>query len=219
MDRDQIRQMAADSIANGQPTEWFERLYTVAGSDAEIVPWADEQPNPHLLSWSGDAHGVPNGGTALVVGCGLGDDAEELTRRGFQTTAFDISGSAIVWACRRFPNSSVDYVTADLFEPPAEWRAGFDFVFECYTVQALPLSLRAQAIAAIGELVRPDGYLLLVMRGRDASDDPGDLPWPITKEDLEPLSAHFETCSFEDFEDGEDPPIRRFRTLLRRRTA
>jgi ubiquinone/menaquinone biosynthesis C-methylase UbiE len=73
-----------------------------------------------------------------VVGCGLGDDAEYVAGRGFDTVAFDISASAIRAARRRYPDSAVHYVTADLLDPPGEWERAFDLVVESLTLQALP---------------------------------------------------------------------------------
>jgi hypothetical protein len=70
----------------------------------------------------------------VVVGCGLGADAEFVARHGFATTAFDISATAVRTAQQRYPTSPVDYRTADLF----------DLVVEIINVQALPVSLRAR---------------------------------------------------------------------------
>ena len=50
---------------------------------------------------------------ALIIGCGLGDDAEALAKLGFEVTAFDISTSAIAWCQQRFPDSTVNYLVAD----------------------------------------------------------------------------------------------------------
>src|SRR5215472_10485502 len=55
---------------------------------------------------------------ALVVGCGLGDDAEELARLGMQVVAFDVASAAVESARRRFPASTVRYEVADLLAPP-----------------------------------------------------------------------------------------------------
>ena len=73
----------------------------------------------------------PAAGTvALVVACGLGDDAEELARRGCVVEAFDVLPTAIEIAYRSFPNSSVTYRVADLFELPLSWRERFELIAE-----------------------------------------------------------------------------------------
>jgi SAM-dependent methyltransferase len=155
---------------------------------------------------------------AIVVGCGLGDDAEELTRRGFAVTAFDVSPSAIEWCKRRFTSSPVKYQQADLFTLPADWSGAFNFVFEAYTIQALPRSIRPQAIAAVASLVAADGELLVICRGREDHEDEGSLPWPMTHAEIASFQQHgLKRTSFENYFDEErDPPVRRFRARFRK---
>ena len=50
-------------------------------------------------------------------------------------TAFDLSPTAIEWCRKRFPQSSVKWVVANLLESPAEWRQRFDLVVEINTLQ------------------------------------------------------------------------------------
>src|SRR5437016_4070207 len=87
--------LAEKALAKGDITGWFDELYTAASGNASLIPWADENPNRYLLEWldrKGDRPVAPTiGKKAIVIGCGLGDDAEELSRRGFEVTAFDIS--------------------------------------------------------------------------------------------------------------------------------
>src|SRR3954470_1369137 len=139
MTRERAQGFAADALARGEPLGWFEELYASA-SDASAIPWADLGPHPLLVEWLDRA--APEPGRALVVACGLGDDAEELARRGFEVTAFDLAPSAIAWAKRRFPQSPVSYVVANALELPQEWEGAFDLVVEVYTLQALPEELR-----------------------------------------------------------------------------
>ncbi len=64
----------------------FEEMYASAGEDLEVIPWALLAAQPALVSWL-DRVQAAAGQAALVVGCGYGDDAEELSRRelaGFQ---------------------------------------------------------------------------------------------------------------------------------------
>ena len=124
------------------------------------------------------------GQRALVVGAGLGRDAEFMAGLGYATTAFDISETAVRLARARYPQSDVTYVVADLFDPPASWRHGFDLVVESNTVQALPRELRARATAAAGDLVAPGGTLLVLAAAASARDDDGP-PWPLTRAELD----------------------------------
>jgi len=103
-ERKRARELAAEFLAKGNPTGWFEALYQEAESGITTVPWADLAPNPHLLDFWQAHPQLSAHKTAVVVGCGLGDDAEQLIQWGFQTTAFDISETAIRRARQRFPN-------------------------------------------------------------------------------------------------------------------
>lgn len=216
-ERATARDIARRHLATGDALGWFEALYARAAGDAAIIPWADLIPNPNVITWL-DQHQVAGTGRhALKIGCGLGDDAEELARRGFRTTAFDISASAIAWCRRRYPGSPVAYVVEDLFRAPIEWRGTFDFVLESYTLQVLPPSLRQAAIKHIAAFVAPHGTLLVVSRGREPDDPQGDMPWPLTKEELTDfLRLGLKEVSFEDYVDDEEPPVRRFRVAYRR---
>jgi SAM-dependent methyltransferase len=214
-DRKRARQLAQAYIGRGDPTGWFEALYVVAQGDPAHISWADLAANPNLVEWL-DNHRMDGGRRATAVGCGLGDDAEELARRGFDVVAFDISETAIRWCEDRFPSSRVAYVVADLFAPPPGWEGGFDLVLEAYTLQVLPPELRSQAIERIAGLTAPGGTLLVICRGREAGDDAGRMPWPLTRGEL----RQFQDCgmqeiSFEDYLDQETPPVRRFRVEYR----
>lgn len=197
---------------------WFEELYARAESSGlSLVPWADLEPNPNLVAWLDREDVDGKGKSALVVGCGLGDDAEELSRRGFQVTAFDVSGSAIAIAAKRFANSAVEYVAADLFQPPEDWACRYDLVHEAYTLQVLPGRLRQKALGQLAGFLAPDGKLLLIARARDDAEDPGDLPWPLTLTELDAVTGFgLDRIAVEDYFDNEVPPVRRFRGVYRR---
>ena len=103
-DRTRARELATEFLKKGNPTGWFEALYqeAEAQSDTTEIPWADGVPNPDLLTFWRN-HPLPSANkSALVVGSGLGDDAQQLAAWGFQTTAFDISESAIMTASALF---------------------------------------------------------------------------------------------------------------------
>ena len=50
-DRTRARRLASESIAMGDATGWFERLYAEAQGGEAVVPWADLAPNPHVVEW------------------------------------------------------------------------------------------------------------------------------------------------------------------------
>ena len=216
-DRTRAKELATEFIRKGDPTGWFEHLYREGEEGRSVIPWADRGANSSLLEfWS--AHPQTTAGKkALVIACGLGDDAEQLAAWGFATTGFDISETAIRMARKRFPKSAVEYAVANLFQPPAQWKLNFDFVFEANTVQALPVNLRSEAIRNIASFVRLGGKLLAIVRGREPHEPEGQLPWPLTREELaEFVRAGLIELSFEEYLDNEEPPARRYRVLYSR---
>lgn len=214
--RKRAGEIAAEYRQRGEFLKWFEALYTAAGENPDAVPWAEMQPNVHLVAWLERENPDGQGKRAVVVGCGLGDDAQRLTQNGFDVTAFDISSSAIGWCKKRFPESKVKYVTADLFALPADWQ--FDFVLESYTVQSMPLEMREKAIAAVARLVAPGGWLLVVGRlSTPEARNLNSMPWPLTREECDLFKTHgLSEYRFEEFDDGENPPVHRLRVEYRR---
>jgi ubiquinone/menaquinone biosynthesis C-methylase UbiE len=216
-DRTRARELAAEFLRKGDSTGWFEALYKEGEAGESIVPWADRGPNPGLIEFWKTNPQKTEGKKALVIGCGLGDDAEQLAQWGLETTAFDIAETAIRTARGRFPKSEVKYTAADLFQPPAEWDRGFDFVFESNTVQALPIALRSQAIEKVACFVKPGGSLLVLARGREPDEPADEMPWPLSRVELGEFDrAGLVEKSFEDYFDDEEPRSRRFRVLYTR---
>jgi 2-polyprenyl-3-methyl-5-hydroxy-6-metoxy-1,4-benzoquinol methylase len=221
-ERARARQLSAESVAAGDATGWFERLYAEAKAGVSVVPWADGLPDPHLVEWAdraGSAGSDGAGRRALVVGCGLGYDAEFLAGRGFAVTAFDLAPTAIAGAERLYPDSRVSYLVADLLDLPAAWAGAFDLVMEAYTVQPLYGPVRERALAALSGPVAPGGSLLVISRATEEDDpvrDPALMPWPLTQAELslagEPLRAH----RIEKYTGGEDPPRLWWRAEFRR---
>jgi ubiquinone/menaquinone biosynthesis C-methylase UbiE len=211
------------SPASGSNVEFFESVYVEAHGDASRVRWADERANPALVSWLNAVAPslVRCGARACVVGCGLGDDAIELVKRGYDVTAFDCSPTAIDWAKQRFPDSARSFVQADLFNLPARWRHRFDLVIEVFTIQSLPPEQHEQAMKALAEILSPHGHMLVIARaGESPVLTSSERPWPLTEEELRHLAERAGLAIEGDvsiFEDDEDPPVLRMRALLSKR--
>ncbi|MFC0540794.1 alpha/beta fold hydrolase [Kutzneria chonburiensis] len=172
--------LAAQSIAVGDPTGWFDRLYGEGVRGEVLMPWNRQHPHPILAEY---LDGKTGKGKGLVVGCGLGVDAEFLRGKGFDTTAFDVSETAIEVARERHPG--IDFQVADLFNLPPEWLRAFDFIVEIFTVQALPESVRDKATAAVGSLLAPGGTLFVVAVSRDEGTIADGPPWPLTRSQVD----------------------------------
>jgi SAM-dependent methyltransferase len=162
----------------------FEEIYASAGDDIAAIPWAILAPNPALKQWLA-TQAAPDGASALVIACGLGDDAEELARRGYRVTAFDISPTAIEQCRRRFPESTVDYLVADVFDLPDTWAQSFDVVVEIRTLQSLRLEVRGQAARAIANTVAPGGQVFVRTAAREPDEPLTYRPWPLTRDELD----------------------------------
>jgi SAM-dependent methyltransferase len=215
--RARARELAQAALGRGEPLAWFEELYQEALHAGTPIPWADLRPNPNLIDLTSRIAPLPQSGSALKVGCGLGDDAEWMASRGWETTAFDISPTAIAQCHQRFPVSSVVYVVADLFSAPQHWIGAFDVVVETYTLQVLPQALRTGAIASVASCLRAGGRLLFVARGRSADQPAGEMPWPLTEDEVHGFAAHGLSCDFfRDYTDEEVPPVRRFQASFTR---
>ncbi|MEO7539886.1 MAG: class I SAM-dependent methyltransferase [Pyrinomonadaceae bacterium] len=182
--RENARRIAAEFAARGDSLGWFEALYKESAGDNEHIPWADLEPNRYFKAWA-EEHDLKGGGrTALVVGCGLGDDARYLHDLGFTVTGFDISPTAIEWAKRLHADTDIVFEIADLFKPSEEWIGAFDFVLEVYTIQPLPLAMRSAVVDAIAAFVGDGGQLVVVTRGREDDEEPPEMPWAMSRRDL-----------------------------------
>lgn len=207
--RERTKQIQAEFAEKGDVTGWFEALYAEAEGNNEKIPWADLEPNKFLVEFAEKSNLEGNGRKALVVGCGLGDDAKYLRDLGFEVTGFDISETAINWAKRLNPD--IHFETADLFNPPRGWISAFEFVLEIYTIQPLPLELRPQVIESIANFVAPKGTLLIVTRGREDDEIPPELPWALSRKDLSNFEkSGLKQTHFEEMWGDEEPPIKRF---------
>jgi hypothetical protein len=111
----------------------------------------------------------------------------------------------------------VEYLVADVLNPPARWTAAFDFVFEAYTVQVLAGPARAACARSIGRMVAPNGTLLAVARSRRPEDPEGLMPWPLTRAELDEFQAPgLDLAHLTELVEPGDPPVPRFVAEFRR---
>jgi SAM-dependent methyltransferase len=211
--RERTKEIQAEFAERGDALGWFDALYKEAEGDNEKIPWADLEPNKFLQRFAEETDLKGGNRKALVVGCGLGDDARFLYDLGFDVTAFDISETAVRWARKIHHDTDIRFFVADLFDTPKEWYQAFEFVLEVYTIQPLPLEIRPQVIDAISNFVKfPNGKLLVVTRGREDNEIPDELPWALSRKDLSRFDENgFEQIYFKEmFSDDEEDLIPRF---------
>ena len=215
--RHEFLRMGASYQNRGDPTGWCDNVYRDADGDFRAVFWADLAPNPFLIAWLED-HPVSGASPrAATIGCGVGDDAEALAAHGYQVTAFDISEAAIELCHKRYPNSRVAYLVADLFDHHPDWVHGFDLVFECNTIQILPGEYRLRALNAIASMVAPAGVALVSCRSRHAGDKEDAFPLPLDRAEIDGfVRAGLIEEAFEAYEDDQTPPVPHFFACYRR---
>ncbi len=198
--RSAVQDIMTSAAGNEPPgSTWFDQVYRRAGDDPAGVPWADLAPKERLLEW---LSGHPGAGLkAIDIACGLGDNAEAMAQAGYDTAAFDLVGDAIDWARRRFPDTAVQYGVHDLFDLPEQWQGGFDLVHECYTLQALQAEAREAGFAAIANLVRNGGTLLMITRVAAEGMNLDGPPWPLTPTEIARIDdLGFERISEQSYE-------------------
>ncbi|MCB1182512.1 class I SAM-dependent methyltransferase [bacterium] len=214
--RDRTLRLARRYAADGDPDGWFDEFYTRAGGDHRNVYWADLAPGPHLVAWLA-RHAAAPGGRAVVVGCGVGDDALALAAAGYAVTAFDVSPAAIALCRDRFPDAAVDWRVADLFALPADWSRAFDVVYECNTIQVLTGANRVRARRAIATLAAPGGAVLVSCRSR--ATDAGLDAWPLAldRPEIDGFQAEGLVAEeFDAYDDDQEPPVPHFFAVYRR---
>ena len=203
---------------NNDPTGWFDSIYKSANGDHTKVFWADLEPSPYLVSWLEKNPIDKPSKRACVIGCGVGDDAEALSKFGFEVTAFDISVTAIELCKNRYKDTKVNYVVADLFDYPKEWFEKFNVVYECNTIQVLPGDYRIKARIAMSSLICKDGYILVSCRSRNEGEKENAIPLPLTKGEMDEFvnSDKLKEISFLAYDDEQIPSVPHFFGIYQR---
>ena len=161
--------------AHNKASEWFDGLYKENKESQGNIPWARQAVNPLLQTYLDQD--ISHQGKALVIGCGLGDDARALEEVGYDVVAIDVSQTALDLAKERFFDSHILFEKQDIFDMPAKYHEHFDFVFEAFTIQSLPVEFREKMIKAVVHTVAPQGKLLLVAHKREECFE--GPPWPL----------------------------------------
>jgi len=180
---------------HNKASAWFNDLYEEHKENHEKIPWARKAVNPLLQSYLEDESNTHKG-KALVVGCGLGDDAHALEVAGYEVVAIDVSEAALEIAKERSVGSSIKYEKQDIFDMPQKYDEHFDFVFEALTIQSLPREFREKMIAAVVKTLAPNAKLLVVAHKQQREFD--GPPWPLTQEEVDLFKSHgLKELSFE----------------------
>ncbi len=134
--------------------------------DGEI-PWYTGRPDNNLINCVNDFP-IKKCKT-LELGCGTGDNAIWLSRKGFQVSAFDLSEIAIKRAKAESEKKGVNvhFFVADFFKNEIEARP-FDFVFDRGVFHSFDEeNERAQFAKNVAENLRKDGLWLSLIGSTD----------------------------------------------------
>jgi 2-polyprenyl-3-methyl-5-hydroxy-6-metoxy-1,4-benzoquinol methylase len=196
--------------------DWFEELYASANGDEYWIPWSNGEPHHFLTEW---ASKIKSRGRALVVGCGLGEDAAYLSRKGWNVTAFDISPSAIQWAKKVYSSENIDWQVADLLSLPEEWIGLFDLVVEVHILQAIPESIRILAAPNMAPLLAPSGQLVCIGRLNEKEEEYEGPPWPLSRNFIDSIGVDMKNVDFIKKQlPNDDPDVIRYRSVWERET-
>jgi len=199
---------------HNRASAWFDELYKRNENSHENIPWARQDVNPYLQTYLDEKEECK--GKALVIGCGLGDDAYALAKAGFATLAIDISQTALDIAQKRFPDANITFEKQDIFDMPSAYFEHFDFVFEAQTIQSLPIEFRSKMIKAVAQSVAKDGELLVIAHKKQSETE--GPPWPLTQEEIDQFKEHaLQELSSELIMEESKISNLRFRNLYKKR--
>ncbi|MDF1880908.1 class I SAM-dependent methyltransferase [Sulfurimonas sp. MAG313] len=191
--------------------EFFESIYKQSQGDVKQIPWAELKTNSFLEEYLSMHIGE---GKAIVIGCGLGEDAFALGEAGFEVTAIDISQTAIAWCQDTYDYTDIDFKVQDIFELPESMLEQYDFIFECRTIQSLPLMYRDKIIRAISSLLKPKGKILAIANGKNEGEKFDGPPWPLARNELRLFENYnCKELEFSIFAEDKGPSKMKFRAL------
>lgn len=166
---------------------------------AEVLPWAREE-------------GLAEAARLVLPCCGLGHDAAELARQGFQVTAADIVPEAIQEARSRY-GEGIAWCCADWFGPVL---GSFDAVFDHTAFVAFPPERRATYAEACARHLRPGGLWFGVFF--HTVREPEQRPWAVQEHELRAVAegARFEVLRLQKLTHGHPRRLGRELGMLAR---
>ena len=194
--------------------KFFEDIYKQSSGDKEKIPWANMQADSFLTEYLEMHLGE---GKAIVIGCGLGDDALALEEAGFDVTAIDISETAIKWCQERYDYTNINFFVQDIFNLPADMLEQYDFIFESRTIQSLPLIHRDKIISCISSLMAPKAKALVIANGKQEGEKFEGPPWPLEYNELRLFENYgCKELEFSIFESEDKTSKLKFRALYQK---
>lgn len=142
-------------------------------------PWEMGLPAPPLVEVL-EGYRAPSAGTALVPGCGYGNEAILLGENGWIVTAVDFAPAAAERVKRRAEGLSVSVLERDIFGLDEDFPGHFDLVLEHTCYCAIPPEMRGQYAQVMATVLKEGGILVGLFwevegEGPPYSSDPKDI--------------------------------------------
>lgn len=153
----------------------WEKVY-----ESNATPWDVGKPEDALVEFINNGFVKPC--RVLEIGCGNGNDAIFLAKKGFDVTAIDISKRAITEAKGRTEKAGVrcSFFAEDITELKSV-SGKFGFVYDRACFHFIPEEKRGKYIKTVKEFLLKDGYFLLIV---SSDKDAVKGPYIFSKEDI-----------------------------------
>jgi ubiquinone/menaquinone biosynthesis C-methylase UbiE len=159
----------------------FNAVYTggdlLPGASIKGVPWDIGEPQPDVVAMEDDGR---FGGAVLDIGCGPGDNAVFLARRGHDVTALDAASAAVDQARERAKGLDIEFGVADATRLDG-YGARFDSVLDSALFHTLDADDRRRYVTALHRATRPGARLSMLC----FADVPGGMPAPLSVSETE----------------------------------
>lgn len=157
---------------------FFDVFYRVA-----TPPWVIEQAQPDLVTL--EAEGGLRGKSVLDVGCGTGDNAIHLARRGYEVTGIDASRAAIKTAQERAREASVNvaFQVFDAFSLSGLGRS-FETVIDYGLFHQFSGKQLKQYVSSLASALEPESQLIVQCFSDQGEPSRGPGPRLVSQEDL-----------------------------------
>jgi len=146
-----------DEIVEDDVAPLMEAIYGGQIGPVDQIPWNHAEPPPPLVELVDSGRVAP--GRAIDLGCGAGNYAVYLARRGFAMTGVDISVHAIELARETARRQAVEcrFVVADLLGEPDVEVIGrdYEFAYDWELLHHIYPRQRPQYVANVSRLLKP----------------------------------------------------------------
>jgi len=156
----------------------WEKVY-----ESKATPWDVEQAEDVLVKLINSNFIKPC--RVLEIGCGAGNDAIFMAKKGFDVTAIDISKRAIEEAKNRAEKAGFHckFLAEDITELKSV-SGEFDFVYDRACFHFIPKEKREKYIQAVKKLLVKNGYFALIV---SSEKDAVKGPYQFSKDDIKQL--------------------------------